>query len=1239
MAGKPVKKQPPTSEPPTRKRKKGVHPLKRGRLEWGRHMTTKKQHFAATMIQRKFRAYRYHMDHLATRANVRSTMQRVKLHRIFFDREFWEGVNLRDLKRTELEDLAFRLELPVAVGKKEKMIRTIQHWIDLRMHVQDVAIQAAMRATEKKLQAQGSVYVLPALPKAEPRMIRPLSGRNIASVAAGYESEALYAIDSAKGTVWLCKTSGQSAQVGFCSTLVNQDVFELPYQSTWLANPMPMQTLRIGHIQDIQVTHSHAMALARAGEVYSWGSNAHGQLGADNAAKHHQLPVVVGAIESFVTVSIGVGAQHSMAVCNDVKGRDGVVFAWGSNAHSQLGVENQGTVFSPVEVHALRGIRVRKVACGTLHSAVVTDHGDMYTWGCNDGGRLAQPTDENIVPLPRKVTGVHAPYDKAIDIACGPWHTAALLVERLGQTSGVVFTWGNGICGQLGQGKVVHATSPHMVILPPMKRASEPLELVKQMACGMHHTAALTENGSLYTWGSHHAFSPLPHKLLSLKGSRGRIASIACGSSFTAFCILAMDEQLYEANHRHLLWHTRTTDVPKLDLTVIPPPPLRSAHNCIPRLRPRAETQAEERLKKDEADSLDGIDLHEMLHPRCRLCWRCPGFESNLNYLTMCRICKHKREHHGKRKGPMGEYEAVRKLQGKFRQRQGVHFLHQTFLERIQRVFSIRHGAFFYYNKCNRAKSWNRPRLLPPELECPIRDPDDEAIVKPPYTVDDAARVIQSLFRSRKARKLVQTILHSRYETCISKTDGRIYYRDRRTNAVRWNTPFHDVPKPVRRQKRMTEAEAVATVQRCLRGAKARKNLRRMMQKRFKALVDASSGATYYYDSKTKEVSWTKPRFFSETPVVEATKHLPKYTKHTAASTLQRLYHGRKARRNLVLLLHARFQQAWDPQTQQHYFVDTVTNSTTWSKPVLLKHVDLSPVKATPVDKHHKRKKKKAYNMTDVDAAIRLQAVLRSKITRKRAQTDLHRQYERVWDANAKAHFYHNIRTDVVTWTPPPLWNDAVYEKIEMERINEKNVAMEATMSAPVDSAVSKGITEDKVPPEAVPLTSQRRRAYTITEPEEAAKIVQRHYRRHKAQVVSIESLMLRFQKVFDPNTHRSFYYDNVTQTSTWTAPLLLQKHARKMCPSPTKYTTPDSAAVRIQGIFRLRKARQEALQLAQASYEKVYDETVQAYYYFNVKTGQSQWTKPKCFRHSDVQHVVQVDGSGNVIDSTTALP
>ncbi|KAF0690438.1 Aste57867_18170 [Aphanomyces stellatus] len=1247
---------PPTGSPKARKRKKGgVHPLKKGRLEWGRHMKTKKRDFAATMIQRKFRAYRHHMDHRDERVRVRETMQRIKKHRIFFDREYWEGVNLRDLKRAELEDLAFRLELPVTKGKKEGMIRTIQHWVDLRMHVQNVAIEAAMRATEKKLQAQGCVYVLAAAPKAEPRIIRPLSGRNITVVAAGHESEAMYAIDTGKGAVWLCKTSGLSSQVGFCSTLANQDVFDLPYQSTWLANPNPMQTLRIGHIESIRVAHSHALALAKAGEVYSWGSNPHGQLGAENAAKHHQTPVVVGGIESFVSVSIGVGAQHSIAVCDRVKGRDGVVFAWGANSHAQLGVDlddGATAAFYPIEVTSLHGIVVRKVSCGTLHSVVVTEQGDVYSWGCNDGGRLAHPmcaADDNIVSRPRQVKGFAPPYEKAIDVVCGPWHTTAIMVERPSQTAGVVFAWGNGTCGQLGQGNLLHATSPQMVMLPPMKRAEEPRELVTALACGMSHTAVLTERGNLYTWGSKQMFSPLPHKLPSLKGSRGRIASIACGSSFTAFCILSTDETLYEAQHRHLLWHTRTTEVPKLDLSLCPPIPLwsTSQHACLPRLQPMAEQRAEEAKKKQADTALDSIDLHDYLHPRCRLCWRCPGFVSNLNQLTMCQLCKHKREHHGKRLGPMGEYEAVRKLQSKYRQRQGTKYLHHLFLERMQRVFSIRHDTFFYYNIHNHEKRWTRPRLLPLDLDCPIRDPDDE-VVRPPYTPDDAACVIQGLYRAMKARKFLRMILNSRYETLVDKASGKPYYRDRRTNAVRWTRPFEKLLAHAdhhhhsrHRREPMTRDEAVAIVQRCTRGAIARKRLRKMLQKRFKALIDSSTGATYYYDASTKQVSWTKPRFFVDDASGPSPKpKRPAYTESSAASLLQRVYRGRRARRSLIELLQSRFQQAWDPKTQKFYFVNTVTHETMWDKPALLKNVVLPDV---PV--HHKRKKKKAYNMSDVDAAMRLQAVLRSKITRKRAQKELHRLYERVWDPETQAFFYHNLRTKEVTWTAPKLWNDAVYEKIEQERARAKaqeqaeedsssdgNVG--ANVNVPKDDQrdIEAASTHNTVTTNAS-TKKRRRRDYAIRDPNEAAKVIQALFRRRRGWTESIKTLLTRFQKVYDPNTQRYFYFDQEKQVSMWEAPRLLQKSKAKA--TTPKFKSPESAATHIQGIFRLRKARQEALQLAQANYEKVFDEAVQAYYYFNTRTGESQWTKPKCLRDSDVVHVLKLDIAGRVVEET----
>jgi hypothetical protein len=168
----------------TKKKKNHDNPLHRSRWEWGRHMKEKKANVAATMIQRKFRNYLEHCKFIETRYRVRTTMNRMKRHRTLFNREFWQSVNLYDLKRSELDDLAMRLELPGTYGKKDKIIKTIQRWMDLRMHVHDVALEAAAKAAEKKLEAQGSVYVLDASPGSEPYMIRPLSGRNISVVAS-----------------------------------------------------------------------------------------------------------------------------------------------------------------------------------------------------------------------------------------------------------------------------------------------------------------------------------------------------------------------------------------------------------------------------------------------------------------------------------------------------------------------------------------------------------------------------------------------------------------------------------------------------------------------------------------------------------------------------------------------------------------------------------------------------------------------------------------------------------------------------------------------------------------------------------------------------------------------------------------------------------------------------------------------------------------------------------------------
>jgi E3 ubiquitin-protein ligase HERC4 len=73
--------------------------------------------------------------------------------------------------------------------------------------------------------------------------------------------------------------------------------------------------------------------------------------------------------------------------------------------------------------------------------------------------------------------------------------------ENIGDTRGTfVFTWGAGYVGQLGR-KLGRSTKKYST--RPMLIDSENIEApVRQISCGKLHTAAVTDMGTLYTWGA-----------------------------------------------------------------------------------------------------------------------------------------------------------------------------------------------------------------------------------------------------------------------------------------------------------------------------------------------------------------------------------------------------------------------------------------------------------------------------------------------------------------------------------------------------------------------------------------------------------------------------------------------------------------------------------------------------------------------------------------------------------------
>ena len=59
---------------------------------------------------------------------------------------------------------------------------------------------------------------------------------------------------------------------------------------------------------------------------------------------------------------------------------------------------------TPIPVQVGDYVRVRSVSCGAAHTGVVTDDGEVYVWGCGDGGRLGLGASQmSSVLRPRRV--------------------------------------------------------------------------------------------------------------------------------------------------------------------------------------------------------------------------------------------------------------------------------------------------------------------------------------------------------------------------------------------------------------------------------------------------------------------------------------------------------------------------------------------------------------------------------------------------------------------------------------------------------------------------------------------------------------------------------------------------------------------------------------------------------------------------------------------------------------------
>lgn len=269
------------------------------------------------------------------------------------------------------------------------------------------------------------------------------------------------------------------------------------------------------NVTEVAAGDTHTVALLRDGSVMGWGSNEYGELGfSSNARKNDDVKIAEKAVDiaagdgftlivtekgevyacgsndngqlgtgnyrdvSALTKVIDSGAASADAG-NDhslVLMTDGTVRTAGSNTRGQLGLDEDYSSEYTFQKPSLRNVSA--VFAGGDSSGAVLDSGVLYTWGDNVYGQLHNGKDDDLY-APTTVTG------SVVSIAFGEHHSLML------KSNGRVSTAGSGIFGELFSTQSSSVTKPVLVS-----------KNIVAYSAGKDHAAAIDDEGVLYTWGN-----------------------------------------------------------------------------------------------------------------------------------------------------------------------------------------------------------------------------------------------------------------------------------------------------------------------------------------------------------------------------------------------------------------------------------------------------------------------------------------------------------------------------------------------------------------------------------------------------------------------------------------------------------------------------------------------------------------------------------------------------------------
>ncbi|KAL4647599.1 serine/threonine-protein kinase Nek8 isoform X2 [Arapaima gigas] len=317
-------------------------------------------------------------------------------------------------------------------------------------------------------------------------------------------------------------------------------VHPLPLSSvyTWgsgISAPLRLPMLNTVVMQ-VSLGRTQKMGITKSGRLITWEapSVGSGETTLPGAIEHLQPPFVSRFLEGQSGVTIkSVSCGDLFTACMTDRG---IIMTFGSGSNGCLGHGNFNDVTQPKIVEALLGYELVQVSCGASHVLAVTNEREVFAWGRGDNGRLGLGSQDSYnSPQQVQVPDGFEPLRLLCGVDCS-------IIMGAGHT---ILACGSNRYNKLGLDKIVGVEEPpisdqveEVHSFSPIQSAPLNTERITYIDIGTAHSAAVTETGQCFSFGSNQhgqlgcssrRSSRVPYLVIGLQG----ITMAACGDAFT----------------------------------------------------------------------------------------------------------------------------------------------------------------------------------------------------------------------------------------------------------------------------------------------------------------------------------------------------------------------------------------------------------------------------------------------------------------------------------------------------------------------------------------------------------------------------------------------------------------------------------------------------------------------------------------------------------------------------------